>query len=210
MMHLLAAYMLNYGSGPLQTDEVFPGGPTVVALVHGGGFLSDAQWALELQPEAKDLQKAGFTAVIVNYGGGTDIASEVSDVVAGAQAVHATTLIGGSAGGTLVAYAAEQMPVVTISLSGDLDPAASLAYWSGLSGQKPRQHVIDLRNAGVTSSTVPPVLTGTTYVYASASEAPIVVSEAEAFGAPVTLVPGTKHSFDYWKSVRAQVEAECK
>jgi pimeloyl-ACP methyl ester carboxylesterase len=100
MIHLLAAYMLTYGPGSLQTDEVFPAGLTVVALIHGGGFDSSAHDGRALQPEAKNLQAAGITAVIVNYDQGT-MDSEVADVVAGARAVNATTIIGGSSGGTL-------------------------------------------------------------------------------------------------------------
>jgi pimeloyl-ACP methyl ester carboxylesterase len=211
VIHLLAAYVLNYGPGPLQTDEVYPSSnpsAPVVALVHGGGFRSTAHDAAQLQPEAKNLQQAGFTAVIVNYDQGT-ITSETSDVVTGAQLVKATTLIGGSSGGTLAAYAAEQMPVTLISLSGDLDPAASLAYWSAQSGGLAATHVHNLKAAGVTSSTVPPVVHGTAYVYASVNEEPIVVTEAQGFGGVVTLVPGAGHAWAYWKGIKAQVVGQC-
>jgi pimeloyl-ACP methyl ester carboxylesterase len=209
MIHLLAAYMLTYGPGSLQTDEVFPAGLTVVALIHGGGFDSSAHDGRALQPEAKNLQAAGITAVIVNYDQGT-MDSEVADVVAGARAVNATTIIGGSSGGTLAAYAAMQMPVTLVSLSGNLDPGASLAYWSTQAGKVAKTHVKNLTAAGVTVNTVPPVLAGTAFVYASAGEDPIVVSSAQGFGGTLTLVPGTGHAWDYWKTVQTQVTGECK
>ena len=209
MSVLLASFMLAYGPGQLQTDQVFPAGPTVVALVHGGGFKTSAHDARALQPEAKKLQKAGFTAVIVNYLG-CSLECETSDVVSGAQAVHATTLIGGSSGGTLVAYAAMQIPVVTISLSGDLNPGAALTYWKGKTGGVAATHVGNLTHAGVTANTVPPVLTGTAYVYASVNEDPIVVTNAQSFGGNVTLVPGTGHAWDYWPTILSQVESEIR
>ena len=206
MVRLNPASMLNYGSGPLQTDQVFPAGPTVVALVHGGGFKSSAGDAAKLKSEAISLQKNGFTAVIVNYAEGS-VESETNDVIAGIKAVNATVCIGGSSGATLCAYAAEKIPLTLISLSGNLDPGQALTYWQGQTGAIAKTHVTDLTAAGVTASTSAPVLSGPAYVYVSANEDPNVLAQARRFGGTLTVVPGSGHAWAYWATIKAQVEA---
>jgi acetyl esterase/lipase len=136
---------VSYGSSLYQTVTVYPApttGAPLVILVHGGGWDSKVG-SDQLPTEAKDLQDAGFAVFDVNYDtmprshGAFPL--EIDDVVnATAWAIaHAdlygadptnVEMIGGSAGGQLVAMAAEELNAAApgtvrsiVTLSGALD-----------------------------------------------------------------------------------------
>ena len=207
VVRLAPSSIVNYGPEPLQTNQIFPSGPTVVALVHGGGFKSYAGNAAKLRLEAVSLQRDGFTAVIVNYSEGS-VESETNDVLAGIRAVNATVCIGGSSGGTLCAYAAEKIPLTLITLSGDLDPGQALTYWKTKTGPVAKTHVNNLTAAGVTPLTRPPVLSGKAYTYASAGEDPNVMAQSLRFGGTSMAVPGSGHAWAYWRFVKSSIETQ--
>ena len=226
----------SYGTDPLQTVTLYPAGARLAILVHGGGFRSSAMDASHLAPEAKDLQKAGITAAIVNYrddAAAPAFPNEVDDVVAGARAAMALTgatrvsLIGGSSGGTLASLAAESLGTQASSvfpLSGTEDLPGALAYWTAVGGKLGSLHIGNITTAlgGADPALYSPAalvssaLAGQTwYVYNSATEVQ-PVSQADAMtaaltaqGVPVTetIVPGHGHAWAYWKAIRAQVIA---
>ncbi len=136
---------VSYGSSPYQTVTVYPvptTGAPLVMLVHGGGWDSKPGFNY-LHTEATDLHDAGFAVFDVNYDtmprshGAFPL--EIDDVVnATAWAIaHADVygadptnveMIGGSAGGQLVAMAAEALNAAApgtvrsiVTLSGALD-----------------------------------------------------------------------------------------
>lgn len=240
---------VSYGSDPLQTAAFFPAatsGAPLAILVHGGGFLSSEGDATKLKREATDLQRAGVTAVVVNYRSDATVPAfpdQVDDVLAGtryaiahAAAYNATgarvMMIGGSSGGTLVADAAVQLAsavqVVAI-LSGTLDVASALAYWSAQKGALARLHVAHITAAlgGNSAASVSPTTLVSQsadqgqdwYIYASQSEDPIVGAMADEATAdlradhvPVveTTFPGKAHSFAYWAQVNSQLASLAK
>ena len=239
----------SYGSDPLQTVEFFPSetpGSPLAILVHGGGFLSSEGDATKLKREATDLQRAGVTSAVVNYRSDATAPAfpdQVNDVLAGTRyaITNAATynangarvmMIGGSSGGTLVADAAVQLTsavqVVAI-LSGTLDVAAALAYWSAQKGALARLHVAHIRAALGSQSAAavsPTTLVSQSadsgqdwYIYASQSEEPIVTAMADEATTvlrddhvPVveTMFPGKGHSFAYWAQVNSQLAALAK
>jgi acetyl esterase/lipase len=135
----------SYGSSPYQTVIVYrakTNGSPLVILVHGGGWDSSTK-VNHLPKEAADLQAAGFAVFDVNYDtmprtyGAFPL--EIDDVVDATiwAMAHATSygasstnveMIGGSAGGQLVAMAAEDLNAshpgtvrTIVTLSGALD-----------------------------------------------------------------------------------------
>jgi acetyl esterase/lipase len=133
---------LQYGPGSQQVASVYPSakaGSPLVILVHGGGWRK--QGALgRLELEALSLQREDFTVVEVNYDQispafpleSNDIAAATRWAIANAAAFNAdpanVTLLGGSAGGQLVAVAAEQLDAAypgtvdaVVTLSGPTD-----------------------------------------------------------------------------------------
>jgi acetyl esterase/lipase len=136
---------VSYGPSPAETATIYgqvrPGATTVV-LVHGGGWRLQPL-ATEEGSEAKSLQVQGFVVFDVNYD--QDSATErafpleTNDIVAATEWAIANAasyganpanvvLLGGSAGGQLVARAAEQLDAAkpgavraVISLSGPMN-----------------------------------------------------------------------------------------
>ncbi len=125
---------LSYGPGPYETLSVFPAatpGARLVVVVHGGGWLSGVDNYGNTPAVANDLQAAGFTVVVVNYGSATvpmpspPLQFQTSQVIrATAWALaNATlyngdpnnlTLLGVSAGGDLVASVSQMLPPGTV------------------------------------------------------------------------------------------------
>ena len=226
----------SYGTDPLQTVTLYAAGARLAVLVHGGGFRSSTVDAAHLAPEAKDLQKAGITAAIVNYrddASAPAFPNEVDDVVAGARAAMALTgttqvsVIGGSSGGTLASLAAESLgpqASTVFPLSGTEDLPGALAYWTAVGGKQGALHIGNITTAlgGADPALYSPAalvssaLAGQTwYVYNSAAElqpvsqADTMTAALRAQGIPVTetIVPGHGHAWAYWKTIRAQVIA---
>jgi acetyl esterase len=133
------AITVRYGSSALEVLDAYraaePNAPLVV-LVHGGGWATNKRQLLT--GEAASLSRAGFAVFNVDYR--LDSPSErafpmeVEDVEAATRwaIAHATAfnanpakvvLVGGSAGGQLVALAAEHMAQVrsVVTLSGAFD-----------------------------------------------------------------------------------------
>lgn len=136
---------VSYGTSPYQTIAVYPAmtrNSPLVILVHGGGWGSSPNGNY-LPTEAHDLQAAGFTVFDVNYDTLSRPAgafpSEIDDVVSatvwaidhgsafGANPGN-VEMIGGSAGGQLVAMAAEELDAWSastvksmVTLSGAFD-----------------------------------------------------------------------------------------
>lgn len=136
---------VKYGTAsPLQAANIYPSPyaqSPVVVLVHGGGWRFNA-YLRYLEPEAKSLQKQGFTVYEINYRQDSKTVTafplEPSDVVTATRWAMSTAtsyngdpgktfMIGGSAGGQLVAMAASQIDtetphaiagVVTLSAAG--------------------------------------------------------------------------------------------
>ncbi len=224
-----------YGTDPLQTVTLYPAGPTVAVLVHGGGFRSSAGMAKHLGPDAKNLQAAGITVAIVNYRTdkktGLTIADEVDDVVAGTHyAMNATgasqvSMIGGSSGGTLASDAAielgSQISEVFV-LSGTEDLPGALAYWTATGGKYGNLHVrnitVALGGADPASESPASLVTSidsgqSWHIFNSekeiqpVSQADAMVAALTAQGIPATktIVPGGAHAYDYWQTVKDQI-----
>jgi len=138
----------SYGPSPYQTVEVYPSatmGSPIVVLIHGGGWASSPGASYQVS-EALALQRAGVTVVVANYDTYARVTgafpTEVDDVVDAARwsVAHAgdwgadgtdLELLGGSAGGQLVALAADRLDADTpgtvrsvVTLSGALDMVA--------------------------------------------------------------------------------------
>ena len=135
---------MSYGSSPYQTETVYPApaGAPLVILVHGDGWESKLGYDY-LPTEAIDLQDAGFAVFDVNYdtmprSHGAfpleidDVVNATSWAIAHADSYGAdptnVEMIGGSAGGQLVAMAAEELNAAApgtvrsiVTLSGALD-----------------------------------------------------------------------------------------
>lgn len=135
-----------YGTASyLQAADIYPSpypGSPVVVLVHGGGWRYNAYLGY-LEDQAKSLQSQGFTVYEINYRKDSSTTPafpmEPNDVVAAARWAMSTAssyngdpsktvMIGGSAGGQLVAVAASQIDtetpgairgVVTLSAAGE-------------------------------------------------------------------------------------------
>jgi acetyl esterase/lipase len=135
----------SYGSSPYQTVTVYPApttGAPLVILVHGGGWDSTVGYD-QLPTEAIDLENAGFAVFDVNYDTMPrsygafpleidDVVNATSWAIAHADSYGAdptnVEMIGGSAGGQLVAMAAEELNAAApgtvrsiVTLSGALD-----------------------------------------------------------------------------------------
>ena len=150
-----SALTASYGSTPYQTVTVYrakTNGSPLVILVHGGGW--DSSTNVDYLPkEAADLQAAGFAVFDVNYDtmprtyGAFPL--EIDDVVDATiwAMAHATSygasptnveMIGGSAGGQLVAMAAKDLNAshsgtvrAIVTLSGALDFVLKIARYRG-------------------------------------------------------------------------------
>ncbi|MBV8463737.1 MAG: alpha/beta hydrolase [Acidimicrobiales bacterium] len=155
---------LSYGSDPLQTVTVYPAstpGSPLIVFVHGGGFQSTASLANQIGPLASTLSHAGFAVFNVNYR--TDapkvpaFPNEVDDIETGTRLAIAdaskydgnptnVTLVGGSAGGSLVALAGEALgPTVVknvVGLSGVYDFPMELSYWTQVGTKDAYTHLV--------------------------------------------------------------------
>jgi acetyl esterase len=243
--------VLSYGPDPLQTVQAWmPSGTDrpVVIMVHGDGFRSSAGDATRLLADCNQLAAAGFAVFDVNYRSDSPtqpaFPTEVADVVAGTDwaIAHAAqyhgnagdvNLVGGSAGGTLAADAAQLMPGQihgVISLSGTNDLGAALAYWATVPGSFGRLHVKNIsdalgcRRAGcvnlapvwspdsrTAAANCPAhwlVVNGTTEEQPVA-QADDLASALRAAGCPVVedLIPGSHHGYDNWKAAAPQMLA---
>ena len=146
---------LRYGPSPFEVANVYPAaepGAPIVVLVHGGGWRKQGVLG-RLRDVARALQRDGSTVVEINYDQDSPLTpafpTEPNDVAAATRWTIANAasfngdpstmiLLGGSAGGNLVALAAEQLDVANpgtvdavISLSG---PTDFLALWPKLEG----------------------------------------------------------------------------
>jgi acetyl esterase len=245
--------LLSYGSDPLQQIKAYtaarPGSPLVV-LVHGGSWHSVDHEFLPL--EAADLNGAGFAVFDTNYRSFTSQGAfphEINDVVAAtrfaiahAGAFHANpkdvTLIGGSAGGQLVASASQTLNavpdtvarVVTLSAPTDFatlvrDGQSGVLAADGLSGVEqglgcaaasctPAQEVPWSPAQSVTASNCPSnwlIINGTNeLIPADQADAMATALRAHGCHANVMLHDGSAHAFAAWPVVRDQVIAFVK
>jgi len=136
---------VRYGPSPLEVADVYPSSaprsPTVI-LVHGGGWRKQGQLS-RFELESKSLQREGFTVFEINYDQDSPAVPafplEPNDVIAATRWAIANgarfnanpsdvVLLGGSAGGNLVALAAEQLDAASpgtvrgvVSLSGPMN-----------------------------------------------------------------------------------------
>ena len=116
--------LLSYGSDPLQQIKAYPAarpGSPLVVIVHGGAWHSEPHEAVPVQ--AMDLNRAGFAVFDVNYRSFTAhgaFPEEIDDLVTATRFAiahagefdanpHNVTMIGGSAGGQLVASASQTL-----------------------------------------------------------------------------------------------------
>jgi len=136
---------LRYGPSPFEVANVYPAaqaGAPIVVMVHGGGWRKQGTLG-RLGDEARALQGEGATAVEINYDQDSlltpafpiepnDVAAATRWAIANAASFNAdpstVILLGGSAGGNLVALVAEQLDAANpgtvdavISLSGPMD-----------------------------------------------------------------------------------------
>jgi acetyl esterase/lipase len=134
----------TYQGATPQNVDIYPSptpGAPVVVLVHGGAYTGGTDMASLVPGEATYLQASGVTVYAINYDLATTATPafpmEVTDTLAAIAYAEATasrfngnpgtggsnvTLIGGSSGGTLVALAAERVPVKgVVDLSGPAD-----------------------------------------------------------------------------------------
>ncbi len=132
---------LSYGPSPAELANVYPAGAAgapLVVLVHGGGWRKQGPLG-RLELEARSLQREGSTVVEVNYDQDTatsvafpiepeEIAAATRWAIANAASFnadpHTVVLLGGSAGGNLVALAAEQLDVAS---PGTVDGVVTLS-----------------------------------------------------------------------------------
>jgi acetyl esterase/lipase len=243
---------LSYGPSRAELLDVYASGvpnSTTIVLVHGGGWRKQRDLR-KLEAEALSLQRAGLTVFNINYDQDSNTVPAFpleSDDVAEATrwaAAHAASfngspgeavLIGGSAGGQLVAIAAERMAVSdpglvrgVISLSG---PMNFVSLWPKIENSTiesenfrlsvelalgmRRTHAFPTAYAEEWSPTmhVPTSNCPSWLIIHSQSEG-IPVSQAEEMhgalrqaGCQSTLdvLPGSEHSFAYWTRVRQDI-----
>lgn len=243
---------LSYGPSPHEILDVYASstpGSTTIVLVHGGGWRKQRDLA-KLEAESRSLQRAGLTVFNINYDQDSSSARafplESNDVVeatrwAVAHAAgfdgdpHNVVLIGGSAGGQLVAIAAEQLAVSdpgmvrgVISLSG---PMNFVSLWPQIEDRQIENENFRLSvelALGMTGTHKFPTAfaeewSPTMHVPRSGCPAwlllhsqneGIPVSQAEEMQAALErakcrstldVVPGKEHSFAYWTRVRREI-----
>jgi acetyl esterase/lipase len=161
------AYDLQYGPAPLQALDVYPAvspGSPLVILVHGGGWRSNKR--KQFASYAEGLWRRGNAVFNIDYRLDSKTTGafpmQVEDVMAAERyaVAHATeynadptnvVYVGGSAGGQLVAMAAEELAaagnpvqgVVTLSAPFDLPPMLQEAE----EGELPEGFTISLPQA---------------------------------------------------------------
>ena len=160
-----AAVKVSYGSSPLQAITVYPSNAPaapLVVMVPGDGWHSAVNQNMQVAT-AKALQSAGFAVFDTNYRGDSATLAafpmEIDDIVSATDYAIAhsgqyganpakVTLLGGSAGGQLAAFATEVMNAATphkvatvVTLSGPFDFPLAIAYWSALTGGTAATHL---------------------------------------------------------------------
>lgn len=234
---------VSYGSDPLQTIQIYPSarpGSPVVVEVHGGGWRSSVNVNMEVTT-AKQLRTAGYTVFDANYRSddtGPAFPNETNDIIAATTYAlgHAATyngdqsrvsLLGGSSGGQLAAYAAEAlnqsvpgMVHTVVTLSAPLDYPMGIAYWSSLTGSFALLHLANQLTAlGCSTAATCPLATEDQWspdmqvgvcpsnwlvLNSAAEETPVAQADAmtaalRAKGCAVTetILAGTRHGFHY-------------
>jgi dipeptidyl aminopeptidase/acylaminoacyl peptidase len=161
---------VSYGPSPAELQTIYaakaPGARTVI-LVHGGGWRLQ-KLATEAGSQAKSLQLQGFAVFDINYDQDSptlpafpletnEVAAATEWAIAHAAAYNAdptnVVMIGGSAGGQLVARTAEQLDLAApgtvsavISLSGPMD-FTTLVPLAQLGQIKDRSYVTSIGQA---------------------------------------------------------------
>jgi acetyl esterase/lipase len=243
---------LSYGPSRAELLDVYVSGvpsSATVVLVHGGGWRKQRDLR-KLEAEALSLQRAGVTVFNINYDQDTNrvpaFPLESGDVVDATRwaAAHAGSfngspgeviLIGGSAGGQLVAIAAEQLAVSdpglvrgVISLSG---PMNFVSLWPKIENNTienenfrlsvelalgmTRTHRFPTAYAEEWSPTLhPPTSSCPSWLIFHSQSEGIPVSQAEEMQAALQhagcqstldVLPGSEHSFSYWTRVREEI-----
>jgi len=242
--------LLSYGSDPLQQIKAYPAarpGAPLVVLVHGGGWHSEPHEFMTT--EAMDLQQAGFAVFDVNYRSFTATGAfprEIDDVVAATRsAIHdaawlnadskAVTMIGGSAGGQLVASASQSLnsipgtiaKVVTLSAPTDFatlvhDGETGTLSADGLAGVEQGLGCTAVSCTSAQETPWSPALTVTPtncparWLIINSTNELIPVDQATGLAtalhsngcaATVVLNDGENHAYAAWPLVRAKVIA---
>jgi arylformamidase len=243
---------LSYGPSRTELLDVYASGvpnSTTIVLVHGGGWRKQRDLR-KLEAEALSLQRAGLTVFNINYDQDSNrvpaFPLESGDVVEATRwaAAHAASfngnpgdmiLIGGSAGGQLVAVAAEQMAVSdpgmvkgVISLSG---PMNFVSLWPKIENSTIENEnfrlSVELALGMRRTHTFPSAYAEewSPSLHAPTSSCPswllfhsqgegIPVSQAEEMQAALQragcqstlhVLPGSEHSFTYWTRVRQEI-----
>ncbi len=238
---------VKYGSASLENMTIYPAskaGAHLVVVVHGGGWATES--ATYFASQAAALQAAGFAVFNINYRLDSktvaafpmetyDVSLAIHWAIAHAATYHAdpthVSLVGGSAGGELVAWAAETLPPGTIrdvvTLSGAFDFAKLVN--DGNAGTENHDLAVSGAQAlGCTLSTcTAPTeaqwspadhLTATNcppkwYLINSSNELMPMdqptemtqVLQSKKCTVLERIVPGTSHSIGYWSTVSPQV-----
>jgi acetyl esterase len=132
---------LSYGPSAAEVANVYPAGAAgapLVVLVHGGGWRKQGPLG-RLELEAHSLQREGSAVVEINYDQDSattvafpiepeEVATATRWAIANAPSFnadpHTVVLVGGSAGGNLVALAAEQLDAAS---PGTVDGVVTLS-----------------------------------------------------------------------------------
>ena len=161
---------VSYGPSPGELETIYSArapGATTIILVHGGGWRFQ-KLATEVGSQAKSLQLQGFAVFDINYDQDSltepafpletnDVNQATEWAIANAAAYNANptnvVMIGGSAGGQLVARSAEQLNLAVpgtvkavVSLSGPMNFTTLVPL--AVSGQiKDRNYVVSIAQA---------------------------------------------------------------
>lgn len=224
---LPAATTISYGPNPYETVTIYESpdaGAPLAILVHGGGFTSSVAEHGSTRKAAQLLQKHNITAMDVNYtdasGNPPAIPTEVADVVAGtdwalenASAYNVdesrgVTVIGGSAGSTLVGLAVAQLPpsVRIITLSGDedytLSDANGATMATGLGCSSSCSMATEEQYSPAFQAPCPSewLIFNSTEEQTPLDQAESLESHLESLGCTSELVeiPGSAHAFSYF------------
>lgn len=237
-------HYLYYGTSPdefvVPYKAKHPGSP-LITLIHGGGWeSSEVDWN---QGKATALQSAGFAVAVINYDSDSPtqpaFPMEPDEVVAGtkfalqqAAALNAdptmVDFVGGSAGSTLAALAAEQLDatdpgvvrnVVTLSgamnftlydpTTNPLDTAQATALGCAVASCPVATEAAASPADHLTHATCPAhwyLFNGTNEITPLA-QAQSMESALQAAGCvnALTVVPGIDHSWQYWNKEFAAI-----
>ncbi len=245
--------LLAYGGNPLQQIRAYPAAQPnspLVVILHGGAWHSEPNEAVP--SEAMDLNQAGFAVFDVNYRSFTAhgaFPEEIDDAVAATRYAiahakefnanpHDVTMIGGSAGGQLVASASQTLNsvpgtvdrVVTLSAPTDFatilhDGQTGLLAPNGLAGIEQGLGCTAVSCSAtqedpwspalsVTSSNCPShwLIINGTHELIPVDQAQELAASLRAHGCDVTLLlhDSAAHAYAAWPVVRDQVIAFVK